>query len=465
MRDGAKILVVDDEKGVRDACITLLRKSGYAADGASSGTDALQLIELDRDLGIVITDVRMPEMSGIDLLKRIKERRASIEVIVVTGHGSIEGAVEAIQLGAADYIAKPFTREKLIAAIEKVLQVRSLHQEVDRLRSELQEKYRFDGIIGHSATMLEVFERMSRACVSESTVIVLGESGTGKELVARAIHYQSGRAKGPFVPVNCAALPKELIESELFGHKKGAFTGATADSVGLIRAASGGTLFLDEVSEIPLGAQAKLLRFLQEKTVRPVGGTDETHVDVRVIAASNLDLEAAVKKNLFRQDLYYRLNVITVHLPSLRERPEDVPLLVTHFLAKLNKSNKRAITGLDRDAMEALRLYAWPGNVRELENAIESAFAFCSGDRIGRTHLPRYLQAPAEARGEMFGGSSAVPTLKEAQKILILKALRVYRGNKSKAAKSLGISRKRFYRWLEEYHIPVDEGKGGEDEE
>ncbi len=463
MRDGVKLLVVDDEKGVRDACVALLKKSGYDAEEASSGLDALQILELDRDIGIVITDVRMPEMGGIELLKRIKETRPGTEVIVVTGHGSIEGAVEAIQIGAADYIAKPYTREKLLAAIEKVLQVRSLHKEVDRLRSELQERYRFDEIIGHSSAMLDVFERMSRACVSESTVIVLGESGTGKELVARAIHYNSGRAKGPFVPVNCAALPKELIESELFGHKKGAFTGATADSVGLIRAATGGTLFLDEVSEIPLGAQSKLLRFLQEKTVRPVGGTDETRVDVRVIAASNQDLSGAVKKNEFRQDLYYRLNVISVHLPTLRERAEDVPLLVSHFLAKFNKANKRNVTGLDREAMEAFRVYGWPGNVRELENAIESSFTFCTGERITRAHLPRYLQAPAQAHGEVFGGSTVVPTLKEAQKILSLKALRINKGNKSKAAKALGISRKRFYRWLEEYKIPDDAGRDDEE--
>jgi DNA-binding NtrC family response regulator len=443
------ILIVEDNAGMRESCAKLLRLEGYGAVEAAGAEEALQLLRTRDDIDVVLTDLKMPGMDGVALLKEIKLLDDSIEVILMTGYGTVRSAVEAMMLGAADYITKPFDTTELLSTIGKIVQLGGLREEVSRLRSELREKYRFDGIVGGSSRMWSVFEKIEAARNTASTVLVFGESGTGKELVARAIHCNGQRATHPFVPVNCAAIPQDLIESELFGHKKGAFTGATDDCPGLFRAAEGGTLFLDEIVDMPIGTQAKLLRALQERCIRSIGATEETPVDVRVIASTNQALEPAIRQNRFREDLYYRLAVIRIEVPPLRERMDDVPALVQHFIDKFNKGSERQVRGIGRDALETLGRYRWPGNVRELEGVIENAFAMGKSEVIRKTDLPAHIVHPGRAALGLAGKEGQdVPTLLEAERELLLRALEAAEGNKTIAANILGVSRPRLYKMI-----------------
>ena len=456
MSKSPNILVVEDDAAMRESCVKLFRVKGYGTAQASCGLKALDRIREQRDIDIVLTDLKMPGMDGVSLLKEIKRLDTSIEVVLMTGYGSVKNAVEAMKHGAADYITKPFDTNELLMTIDKIVQLSNLREEVSRLRSELRDKYCFDNIVGSSAGMQLVYDRIEAARKTTSTVLVCGESGTGKELVAKAIHYNSQRSENPFVPVNCAAIPKDLVESELFGHKKGAFTGAFAEAIGLFRASHGGTIFLDEILEMPYPTQAKLLRALQERRIRPVGGTEETPIDVRVIASTNQNVEEAIRDKRFREDLYYRLSVIRIDVPPLRERPEDIPALVHHFIAKFNHAFQRAVEGAAVEALRTLARYRWPGNVRELESALEQAFALGRSDTIRRCDLPTAITDRVDDDGhEAWAqqGQDIPPTLSEAERELLLQALKIAGGNKTRAAKLLGISRPRLYKMIERHHV------------
>jgi DNA-binding NtrC family response regulator len=439
---------------MRQTCAKLFHLEGYAVSEASSAADALEQITGRGDIDIVLTDIKMPGMDGLALLKEIKALNPKIAVVVMTGYGSIKNAVEAMKHGATDYITKPFDTNELLMTIGKIVQLSGLQEEVSRLQSELRDKYRFDNIVGVSSGIRVVYERIEAARKTDSTVLICGESGTGKELVAKAIHYNGPRASKPFVPVNCAAMPKELIESELFGHKKGAFTGAISDSSGLFRSAKGGTLFLDEIIEMPYGSQAKLLRALQEMRIRPVGGVEEVPISARVIASTNQDVEKAIGNKKFREDLFYRISVIRITLPPLRDRLDDIPLLARHFISKLNDVFERTVKGIGNDALDLLACYRWPGNVRELESAIEHAFAFGNSDVIYKFDLPAYITQRVNAsKHKTLEERTEVLTMLEAERKLLVQALKVSGGNKTRAAKLLGISRPRLYKMMQRHGI------------
>ena len=448
------ILVVEDDAAMRESCAKLFRLEGYAVMEASSGTEALDQIKERNDIDIVLTDLKIPGMDGVALLKEIKLLDRGIEVVLMTGYSSVKSAVEAIKHGAADYITKPFDTNELLTTIGRIIQMAGLQEEVTRLRSQLHEKYRFDNIIGGSPIMQTVYEKIEAATTTNTTVLICGESGTGKELVAKAIHYNGLRSNHPFVPINCAAMPKDLIESELFGHKKGAFTGAATDSLGLFRAASGGTIFLDEILEMPYGTQAKLLRALQEKQIRPIGGTEEIPVDVRVLASTNQDVENAITDNKFRKDLYYRLSVIRIDMPPLRDRLKDIPALVSHFIGKFNGVFQRSLEGITPDAMEALLRSQWVGNVRELESVVENAFALGRSNEIQKSDLPAHIANQTHPHATMaLAHGQNVPTLLEAERELLLQAIKLANGNKTHAAKILGVSRPRLYKMLQRHGV------------
>jgi DNA-binding NtrC family response regulator len=439
---------------MRQSCAKLFRLEGYDVAEAPSAADALDQIRERGDIDIVLTDIKMPGMDGMALLRESRRLDPSIVVVLMTGYGSIKNAIEAMKHGAADYITKPFDTNELLMTVSKIVQLSGLREEVSRLRSELRDKYHFDNIVGISSSMQLVCEKIEAARKTDSTVLICGESGTGKELVAKAIHYNSLRAEKPFVPVNCAAMPRELIESELFGHKKGAFTGASSDSSGLFRAADGGTLFLDEIIEMPYGSQAKLLRALQEKLIRPIGGAEEVPVDVRVIASTNHDVDEAISNNKFRKDLYYRVSVIRIKLPPLRTRLDDIPVLARHFIAKFNGVFQRMVKGIDKEALDVLTRCQWPGNVRELESAIENAFAFGNSDTIHKSDLPAYITERIDAgRRRPPGGEAGVSTLFEAERELLVRALRAAGGNKTRAAQFLGVSRPRLYKMMRRHGV------------
>jgi DNA-binding NtrC family response regulator len=443
------ILIVEDDVGMRESCAKLLRLEGYGAFEASGAAEAVDLLHVRGDIDIVLTDQDMPGNGGVALLKEIKLLNQGIEVILMTSYGTIRSAVEAMMLGAADYITKPFDSTDLLSTIGKIVQLGGRREEVARLRSELRDKYQFHDIVGSSSRMWSVFEKIEAARNTATTVLIFGESGTGKELVAKAIHCHGLRADHPFLPVNCAAIPRDLIESELFGHRKGAFTGATEDCPGLFRAAEGGTLFLDEIVDMPIGTQAKLLRALQERSIRSIGATEETPVNVRVIASTNQVLEDAIQQNRFREDLYYRLAVIRIEIPPLRERRDDVPALVEHFIDKFNKTSERKFRGIDVDALEALGRYRWPGNVRELEGVIENAFAMGKSEVIRKADLPPHVVSPGRAGlGPAGRDRLDVPTLMEAERELLSRAMKAADGNKTVAARILGVSRPRLYKMI-----------------
>jgi DNA-binding NtrC family response regulator len=390
----------------------------------------------------------MPDMSGIELLRELKKRDESMEVVIMTGYPTIASAVEALKEGAYDYLSKPLILDELRHLMQRLMERRFLRGEVQTLRMRLGEELTVSELIGSSPAMLRIKDVIGKVAVTDSPVLVEGESGTGKELVAAAIHRLSARAKGPFIPVNCSAIPRDLLESEFFGHVRGAFSGAVADALGLFRGANEGTIFLDEIAELPPELQVKLLRVLQEMQVRPVGSTKAFPVDVRVIAATNRNLEQAMKSGIFRQDLFYRLNVIRITLSPLRERREDMPALVNHFIRRFNKRFRRDVKGITPDALTALATYDFPGNVRELENVIERAFAMGSREYITLADLPSLSTRPTLTPTV---DTKSVPTLAEVEKELILRALAVHNNDKEEAARALGISRRTIYRRLKEY--------------
>ncbi|MBI4247069.1 MAG: sigma-54-dependent Fis family transcriptional regulator, partial [Candidatus Rokubacteria bacterium] len=383
----ARVLVVDDEMSILLLLKEALTQWGYQVTAASTGDEALAALR-SQMFDALLTDVRMPDTSGLDLLREVKRQDESIEVVIMTGYPTISSAVEALKEGAYDYLSKPLILDELRHLMQRLMERRFLRTEVHSLRTRLGEELTVNELIGGSAAMQRVKEVIAKVAGADSPVLVEGESGTGKELVAAAIHRLSSRSKGPFIPVNCSAIPRELLESEFFGHVRGAFSGAVSDALGLFRGAHGGTLFLDEIAELPTELQVKLLRVLQEMQVRPVGSTKAHTVDVRVIAATNRNLEQEMNAGRFRQDLFYRLNVIRIELPSLRERREDLPALVTHFIRRFNKRFRRDVRGISPDALQALAAYDFPGNVRELENLIERAFAMGTREQITLADLP-----------------------------------------------------------------------------
>jgi len=443
----AHVLVVDDEKHILNVLRDTLTHFGYRVSCANSAAEALAAIRSEL-FDAAITDIRMPDMSGLELLREIKKQDESIEVIVMTGYPTITSAVEALKEGAYDYLSKPLIFDELEHVMQRVMERRFLRGEVHSLRTRLGEELTLNELIGASPAMERVKDIIGKVAVTDSPVLIEGDSGTGKELVAAAIHRLSSRAKGPFMPVNCSAIPPDLLESEFFGHVRGAFSGAVADALGLFRGAHDGTIFLDEIAELPPALQVKLLRVLQEMQVRPVGSTRAYPVDVRVIAATNRNLEQAMLENSFRQDLFYRLNVIRITLPPLRERREDIGALVTHFLRRFNRRFHRDIRGITPDALAALTAFDFPGNVRELENLIERAFAMGARDQITLADLPSLT---ARVSGMPAISARTLPTLADVEKDLILRALALLDNDKEEAARALGISRRTIYRRLKEY--------------
>ena len=501
------LLVVEDDQAMRQMCIQLFERRGYRAEGAGTAAEALARVN-DAEkpaVNLVLSDVRLgrdKSENGIELLRELKALRPDVPVLLMTGYATVQDAVEAMKLGAADYVTKPFERTELIGKVESQLKVRALETEVKVLRDALEDRYGIKGLIGASAGMRTVCERIEAAGRAATTVLITGESGTGKELVARAIHLKSNRRDKPFVPVNCAALPENLIESELFGHEPGAFTGATKEGLGLFRAAHTGVIFLDEVADMPKDVQAKLLRVLQDHRVRPVGSTKEIAVDVRVIAATNWNVEKAREEGILRSDLYFRLSVIRIDIPPLRDRRDDIPLLIRHFLSKHGNAERR-MRRVETDAQNALLAYPWPGNVRELESVIESAYALGHDESLTVNDLPAHIvdnsrhawtparegpasvrptapivaasgpgpeagagaeseaRIPMESAETVAAGSgnsgSGIFSLDAIEKDALLRALQVANGNKSRAAQLLGVSRKRLYRMLYDYGMATPE--------
>ncbi len=447
MVESARVLVVDDEMSILLLLKEALGQWGYEVTCASTGAEGLAAMR-NQMFDAVLTDVRMPDMSGLDLLREVKRQDESVEVVIMTGYPTIASAVEALKEGAYDYLSKPLILDELRHLMQRLMERRFLRGEVNTLRARLGEELTVNELIGSSPAMQRVKEIIGKVAVADSPVLIEGESGTGKELVAAAIHRLSARAKGPFIPVNCSAIPRDLLESEFFGHVRGAFSGAVADTLGLFRGANEGTIFLDEIAELPPELQVKLLRVLQEMQVRPVGSTKAFPVDVRVIAATNRNLEAEMTAGRFRQDLYYRLNVIRINLPPLRERREDIPALVNHFIRRFNKRFRRDVRGITPDALNALTAYDYPGNVRELENLIERAFAMGAREQITLADLPSLTARPEVAPSV---ATKTIPTLAEVEKELILRALAVFNNDKEEAARALGISRRTIYRRLKEY--------------
>jgi DNA-binding NtrC family response regulator len=392
----------------------------------------------------------MPQTDGLELLREIKLRHASIAVIIMTGYGTIKSAVQAIKDDATDYVTKPFNKEELLNAVKKVYQVWKLEREIEQLKRVVSDRLQLDGFIFKNAAMAEVYDRVSSAAKCSCSVLISGESGTGKELIARAVYRNSGRSDGPFVPINCSAISSNLIESELFGYRKGAFTGASRDYDGLFVAADGGTLFLDEIAEMPGATQAKLLRAVQEKSVRPVGALEERRVNVRFIAATNMKVKDALAKGLLREDLYHRLNVIQIDLPPLRRMREEIPDILEYFIGKKSTPNNSPVFTFDASAIERLETYSWPGNIRELENLVDRLLAQGVSDVVRVRDLPEDMIKASTRSGE---DDDSIPSFSEAERELIVRALRESKGNKSRAAEILGISRPRLYKKIEEYGI------------
>src|SRR5438876_2134882 len=444
----AKILVVDDESAILRLLREALTQWGYQVTSASSAAEALQALRGDM-FDAVITDIRMPDMNGLELLKEIKRHDESVEVVVMTGYPTIASAVEALKVGAFDYLSKPLLLDELRHLMARMTERRFLRGEVHSLRARLGEELTVNELVGNSPPMQRVKEIIGRVAPTDSPVLIEGESGNGQELVAAAINRLCPRARGPFIPVNCSAIPEDLLESEFFGHVRGAFSGAVSDTLGLFRGANEGTIFLDEVAELSPGLQVKLLRVLQEMQVRPVGSTKAYAVDVRVIAATNRDLERTIAEGQQRQDLSYRLNVVRVTLPPLRARREDIPALVNHFLRRYNRRFRRDVKGITQVALSALGAYDFPGNVRELESVIERAFAMGAREQIGLTDLP--VLGNASVPSVSIPQSGTVPRLADVEKDLILRALAFYKDDKEAAASALGISRRTIYRRLKEY--------------
>ena len=461
----AKILAVDDEEIVLKSCRKILEGGGHEVFTALSGQEALDLLKKE-PIDIVITDIKMPVMDGMEVLERVKKEYPDVLVIIITGYSTVQSAVQAMKLGAFDYIPKPFTPDEVLVVVEKALEKKSLIYENIYLRKELEAKYGFDNIIGSSPKMQEVYKLIRKVAPTESTVLIRGESGTGKELIARAIHFNSPRKQKPFVPVDCGVLAQELLESELFGHVKGSFTGAIVTKPGLFEVADGGSIFLDEIGDVNTNFQSKLLRVIQEREFTPVGGVKPKKVNLRFVVATNKDLEKLVEQKQFREDLFYRLNVVSITVPPLREKKDDVPLLAYHFLKKYAKEMKKDIRSISVDAMNMLTAYSWPGNVRQLENVIERAIVMAEGEAITTEHLPFAVRA------EIAHPDTPIPKTSEdlkeikkriresavegIEKSFILDALTRNDWNVTKSAKDVGMQRPNFQALMRKYNIRIE---------
>jgi two-component system nitrogen regulation response regulator GlnG len=478
---GKRILIVDDEESVRWALRKALERATYRVDLAADGRAGLQAAE-DPGVDLVLLDVRLPGRDGLDVLREIRKRRPDLPVIMMTAYGTLQVAVEAMKLGAYDYIGKPFDMDEVLLVVEKALEAQALAQEVARLRETVEERFDLGGIVGGSPAMQQIFKAVGKVAGTDLTVLLRGESGTGKELIAGAIHENSRRKGRPFVPVNCAAIPRELLESELFGHEKGAFTGAVSARRGRFEQAEGGSIFLDEVGDMDLSLQTKLLRVLQERRIERLGGEGSTPVDVRIVAATNQDLEAAVARRAFREDLFYRLNVVTIHLPPLRDRREDIPALVSHFLTAFAQEQDAAPKVFSPEAMTLMLAYGWPGNVRELENVVKRAAALATTSLILPDHLPDGIRSHAAAhevgtRPDTFPSEWIRAELARLQgsmdgrlhdhfvacveRPLLELVLRRTGGNQVKAAKLLGINRNTLRKRIKELGIALPVRVGG----
>jgi two-component system response regulator AtoC len=450
-----RFLIVDDEQSIRRLCITVGQGLGYVCAEAETAEAALETLEINAP-DLVVTDLKLPSLSGVELLRKVKELLPRTEVAIMTGHGSVETAVDAMRQGAYDYIEKPFRVERLRQLLQRMAEKVRLVTENQFLRERVNTETELDGIVGTSGKIQDVMRMISRLKETRTPVLITGESGTGKELVARAIHFRGPLAAMPFVAVDCGSLVPTLMESELFGHEKGSFTGALKSKAGLFQAANGGTIFLDEIGELPLELQAKLLRVLQEKEVRPVGSNDKVPVDVRVIAATNRDLEAAYRGGTFRKDLYFRLNVVTIHVPALRERRSDIPQLAHYFLDRYAPGENIQVTPA---AMKSFLQYEWPGNVRELENCIARAVALGDHHTIDVEDLPPSIRSAQEGEGSAASGSAVSTTaLADLERMTILRVFEKAGGDKALAGKMLGISRATLYRKLKLYNIPLRPG-------
>ncbi len=457
----SRILVVDDEDSIREFLEIMLKKEGYEVTTAEDGLRAKEIL-VKKSFDMVISDMQMPHMTGIELLKHVKESYPDLVFMMITAFGTTETAVDAMKMGAYDYVTKPFKIDEVRLNISNALRSKNLETEVRILKKELVKEYSFQNMIGNSPAMHVVFDLVKRVSQAPTNVLITGESGTGKEVVAKAIHFNGPLKDKPFVTINCGAIPESLMESEMFGHKKGSFTGAITDKVGLFEVADGGTLFLDEVGELPLTIQVKLLRAIQERVIRRVGATEDMKVEVRIIAATNRNLEEMVEKGGFRQDLFYRLNVINIRTPALRERQDDIPLLANHFLQKYNQKLNKAIASISSEAMEILKTYNYPGNVRELENMIERTVALESGSTILPESLPPMVNTPSGRKmassneiemGE--GGLELDKVMGQIEKELLIKAIHAAGGVKKKAAKLLNISFRSMRYRIEKYNLGV----------
>jgi two-component system, NtrC family, response regulator AtoC len=452
----ARILIADDELNICKVLSATLRKEGYEVATAHDGEEAISIIK-NGNVQVIVTDLKMPKVDGLEVLRFVQKTTPDIPVIVITAHGTVDNAVQALKSGAFDYITKPFEKTELIRTIAKAVKTESLSQKDFHPVPAEADRYR---IIGQNPKMKEIYDIIEKVADTPSTVLIMGESGTGKELIAAALHYNSSRRNRPFIKINCAAIPRELMESELFGYEKGAFTGAVGSKPGRFELADGGTLFLDEIAEIPVEMQVKLLRSLQESEFERVGGVQTTHVDVRLVVATNRDLMKEVQEGRFREDLYYRLNVVPISLPPLRDRKEDIPLLVDHFIQKFNSKLNRSIDGISNAALNYLVNFRWPGNIRELENIIERALVFAEGPVLDVENVPAELierSSPIPSAATMPDDASMKDIVKQAtaeiEKDLIVKALQETKGNVTQAAKKLKISRKSLQNKMKEFGL------------
>ncbi len=446
------ILIVEDQKNMRESLVIAFKRAGYSVDAVENGEKAIKLQRMYfYDLAVV--DLKMEDMDGLEVLSRIKSINPSTEVIVMTAFGTIDSAIQAMRKGAYDYVTKPFQLSDILSVIERALEKKRLSDKANDLQKEIKEKYKFEGVIGNSPVMMRVLNILMELTNSESTVLITGESGTGKELVARAIHNNSRRNDKPFVVVNCGALPENLQESELFGHVMGSFTGAVKDKKGIFLEAQGGTLFLDEIGETSLSTQVKLLRFLQNGEIRKVGDNKPIYLDVRIIVATNKDLDEATQNGSFRKDLFYRLNVIRIHLPPLRERKEDIPILTNYFVNVYSNKLRKKSPEISGDAMTLLLEYLWPGNVRELENVIERAVTLLKGDQITVADLLLQSNQPVDTIDAMTEMGGIRAALAQQERKTIVESLRKYAGNRKQVASNLGISTTTLWRKMKEYQI------------
>ena len=457
-----RILIVEDDRNTLSGLVEILEAEGYEVKGVDSGQKALRLVERER-FDILLTDLKMPEIDGMELYNQTLVMAPEMKTVVMTAYSSVKDAVDAMKRGVYEYLTKPLNLDELFVILKKAVEEQGLRRENEELKDQLHGSYRFESIIGKSAAMQQVFKTIMKVAKSQATILIRGESGTGKELVARAIHYNSPRGNGPMVEISCAAFPETLLESELFGYEKGAFTGADSRKKGRFEIAHGGTIFLDEIGDVSASVQTKLLRVLQEKEINRLGSNDAIKVDVRVITATNRDLELALNNGLFREDLYYRLNVIPVLLPPLRERHEDIPLLIDHFIKRYSKMNNKAVLGIAPEALEFCISYHWPGNVRELENAIENAVVLGEGEEVLPEHLPvtvtmRKAASDMEAQANandffLASGASYREKMEAAEKLVLEEAIQRADGNKSEAAKQLGISLRTMRYKIQKYKL------------